>query len=246
MKKFLIMLLSILFMLCCLSFIGCKKDNGVKIYKVKNGISFVLQQDDTLAVYKLSDKKAKSITIPASIDSKKVTYISSNAFYGAENLEKIVISHTIEKIGASAFEDCLKLSTVEFTTKEQGVDILGVKTIGAYAFKNTAVQSLNLYGVNNIQDNAFNGCVNLASLTNTNNIKEIGSYAFANCSSLQSIEFNYNGLSVGNYAFNNCSNLKNATFTIVKNFGFAILQGCNSLQNLTLTKSSLNDCYYLD
>lgn len=236
MKKFLTVLLSLTLAFSCLAILGCKKNKGPNIYKVYLGMSFVLNQDDTLSVYKLTDTNAKTINIPASVDSKIVTSININAFKDSTKMQKVIIPYTIEKIGGSAFENCGALSTVEIKTKTEGTQILGVKEIGSSAFKNSAITSIDLSSVTSLKDNALENCVNLTQVTCGNQLKHVGRYAFSNCVNLQEIELTATSMIIENFAFYNCSLLKKATFTSVNTFGLGVLQGCNALKELFVAK----------
>ena len=66
----------------------------------------------------------KSVTVPDS-----VKYISQSAFAYCKNLERVVLSNTLESIGDTAFYDCDKLSSkIEFPNT--------LKVIGDCAFEN--------------------------------------------------------------------------------------------------------------
>lgn len=54
----------------------------------------------------------------------------------------------------------------------------------------------------NIRNNAFDGCINLTSLTLP---ESIGDYAFRGCK-LTSVNIPYSATSIGNYAFTNNTN----------------------------------------
>ena len=65
----------------------------------------------------------------------------------------------------------------------------GVKSVGAYAFRNSAVlTSVTLpAGVKTIGEAAFNDCAALTSVTLPEGLTTIGKYAFSGCSALTSI-----------------------------------------------------------
>lgn len=79
-----------------------------------------------------TNKKTKSLTIPATIkiDKKtyKVTAIADNAFKGNKKIKKVIIGKNIITIGKNAFNGCKNLQTIEVQSKK-------VKKVGKNAFK---------------------------------------------------------------------------------------------------------------
>lgn len=79
-----------------------------------------------------TNKKAKKITIPASITvngvSYQVTSVAKNAFYKNASVTSITIGNNVTSIGANAFSNCKKLTSVTVGKN--------VKTIGKRAFYN--------------------------------------------------------------------------------------------------------------
>ena len=124
----------------------------------KNKISYIVTaQDNTVAFYKLNNKKATKIVIPATVTINgikyKVTAISDNAFNGCKklksvtigkyvasignkaffkcsSLKKVVIPASVKKIGKKAFYGCKKLKSIAIKTKR-----LKSKSVGTQAFK---------------------------------------------------------------------------------------------------------------
>ncbi|MDO4553616.1 MAG: leucine-rich repeat domain-containing protein [Lachnospiraceae bacterium] len=92
----------------------------------------VTKQGAAVALMSGKNVKASTVTIPAKIKLKGVTYkvtsISANAFKNNKKVKKVVISSNITSIGSSAFSGCTSLRTMQIGT--------GVKTIGAKAFYN--------------------------------------------------------------------------------------------------------------
>ena len=84
-------------------------------------------------VYKTS-KAARSVTIPANIKAKGITYkvtaIGTRAFNGSKKLKKVTIGANIAKISNIAFFKCPALKTVTVKTMK-----LTKKTAGKKAFK---------------------------------------------------------------------------------------------------------------
>ena len=112
--------------------------SGNKVYKVtkftNKGVGEV--------AYIGSGKKAKTVTIPATVTYKginlKVTSIAANTFKGDKKLETVNIGNNIVKIGANAFNGCISLKKVVMGS--------GVELIDSKAFFNC--KSLNLVTIN--------------------------------------------------------------------------------------------------
>jgi hypothetical protein len=113
------------------------KEKGAKIVSEKYGAEFVVVsgKGETPAVaYKRStDKKAKKIKVPETIEEEGITYtvtqIGSKAFTVSKAVTKIVIPKSVKKIGKQAFRGLPKLKKIFVkTTKLTG------KTVAAKAF----------------------------------------------------------------------------------------------------------------
>lgn len=80
-----------------------------------------------------TSKKAKSVTIPATVTvngvSCKVTSIANNAFKGQKKLKKVTIGANVTTIGKKAFSGCKNLTKIVVKSKK-------LKKVGAKAFAN--------------------------------------------------------------------------------------------------------------
>ena len=115
------------------------------------------------------------VTIP-----NTVTIIGDNAFKHSGNNStsfEIIMSENIKEIGASAFEGCNKLSSIELPE--------GLKKIG---------------------DRAFAECNGITKIILPSTLETLGSSAFVTCNNLRTVEFN-SWVSIGENVFQNCSNL---------------------------------------
>ena len=81
-----------------------------------------------------TDKKAKTVSIPATVKVDGVTYkvtkIDDNAFKGCSSLTSVTLPSRATKIGANAFNGCKKLKTIKITSTK-----LSSKTVSKNAFK---------------------------------------------------------------------------------------------------------------
>lgn len=109
------------------------------------------------------NKKAKTVSIPATVKIRgkkyKVTQIAEGAFKNNKKVTKVTIGSNVSKISKNAFSGAIKLKTV---TMGQNVTEIGV-----YAFKGCKV----LTGITlpakttKIGDQAFSGCKKLKTIT---------------------------------------------------------------------------------
>lgn len=79
-------------------------------------LKFKLLSNNTYSIAGMSENYTgiTHVRIPSEYEKIPVTEISSNAFKGNATIEKIIISPSITQIGGSAFEDCTKLTAIEF------------------------------------------------------------------------------------------------------------------------------------
>lgn len=111
------------------------------------------------------------ITLPA--------VIGAGAFSNCRKME--IASSDFEKvtsIGNSAFLQCWKV-TGDISLKE-------IETLGNQAFKNTKITSVDMTGapLAKIDDNCFNGCTGLKTVTISENTTTIGRGVFSGCESI--------------------------------------------------------------
>lgn len=88
----------------------------------KSGLKYSVKVNGTAVVKAPVKKTNKKVTIPATIkaDGKtyKVTEIAKNAFKNNKKLTQVTIGTNVKKIGASAFEGCKKLKTINVKSKK--------------------------------------------------------------------------------------------------------------------------------
>ena len=128
-------------------------DDGKATYKVTKSDL----EKGTVTYVAPVDKKATTVTIPATVEIDGVKYnvtaIEKNAFKKNKNLKKVTIGKNVKTIGKSAFEGCKKVTSI---------------TIGK--------------SVEKIGEKAFYGCSKVKTLTIKSTkltTKKIGSKAFA-------------------------------------------------------------------
>ena len=100
--------------------------------KIKIKVTSSSKKNPTVTITKFTDKKAKKLTIPATVKVKGVTYkvtaVSDKAFKGNKKLTTVTIGSNVTKIGKEAFSGCKNLKKITVTTGK-------LKTISNNAFK---------------------------------------------------------------------------------------------------------------
>ena len=133
-----------------------------------------------------ANKKAKTISIPATVKIDGVTYkvtkIDDNAFKNNKTVTKVTVGSNIKTIGKNAFSGATKLKTVKIGKN--------VTEIGA---------------------NAFKGCSSLTSVTLPSKATKIGANAFNGCKKLKTIKITSTKLSSKTVAKNAFKGLTKAT-----------------------------------
>lgn len=160
-----------------------------------------------------------TLTIPSTLDGKKVTSIADIAFLGCTNIASVSVPSTITHIGADAFDGTAWLES-EINKSPlvivNGILIHGRTAAGAVTIPDTVTQIADsAFGYNNgitsvtipgsvksIGASAFNSCDNLKSVTMKKGVETIGRYAFYFCSGLTELTIADTVTFIGNYALN--------------------------------------------
>ena len=137
--------------------------------------------------YKEPDgKKAKTVSIPATVKIDGVTYkvtkVDDNAFKNNKTVTKVTVGSNIKTIGQNAFSGATKLKTVKIGKN--------VTEVGA---------------------NAFKGCSSLTSVTLGSKATKIGANAFSGCKKLKTIKITSTKLTSKTVAKNAFKGLTKAT-----------------------------------
>ena len=116
-----------------------------------------------------------------------------------------------------------------------------VKIQGVYPWlsvKKSVKKILIEYGVTNIAPGAFDGFLDLTSVTIPNSVTDIGKNAFKGCSRLTSITIPNSVTSIGEAAFYECTSLISFTFpNSVTSIAEDTFYGCSSLASVTISNS---------
>lgn len=155
-------------------------------------------------------KSLASINFPEGVET-----IGNDAFV-LTALTNVNIPQTVTSIGAGAFSYCG--GNLEITVDENNpsyCDVDGVlfskdktKLIAFTNGKRNENYSIP-YGVNEIANEAFEGCEGLSSVILPEGVTTIGDYAFGDCYDLESVTLPESLKNIENAAFFNCRSLKN-------------------------------------
>lgn len=158
-----------------------------------------------------------SISFPTTLRN-----IGQEAFRDCIELDSVILPDGFIELGLNAFKDCKNLTYVSIPASVKNyfapfegcnaittVNISSWWLVGEFG---TKVTKLVLgEGVQNIGENAFDGCTQLSSVEFPSTVIVIGSCSFRNCSSLTSIVFPESLLLIHDRAFYGCHNLKSVT-----------------------------------
>lgn len=190
-----------------------------------------------------------SVTIPDS-----VTNIGSKSFYGCTRLKTIEISDSVTSIGDETFKNCSNLTniTIKKNVANFGRSVFdGCINITTATVPYSVISSLSILNLktitiidgNKIEDNLFENCSNLTSVTISNSVTSIGSSAFYNCTGLTSVTIGNSVTSIGGLAFSGCRGLTSVTIgNSVTSVGGWAFKNCSSLTSINFngTKDKWN------
>lgn len=216
---------------------------GVNLHVVKaetvavDGItwSYTVDGENAINIYPIDTTQMKnggsitSITIPGTIEGKKVTSIAPGAFKDCDNLININIQTNITSIGDSAFYGCKNIESIIIPNE--------LKTIGLFAFRDCiSLGSINIPdSVTSIGDSAFLGCTSLPNIRIPSGITEICHSTFSGCTGLENIIMSDSITKIDDFAFYGCASLKSINISSgVKSIGNSAFRGCTSLTNINL------------
>ena len=211
-----------------------------------------------------------------------ITSIGYSAFYGCSNLTLVTIPNSVTSIGNSAFSCCSSLTTLNFNAINcndfssnssyhpfhncpiSTINIGdSVQRIPAYfAYNKTSLSVITIpNSITSIEDNAFSGCSDLATLnfnalncsdftsstfsdspisaiTIGDSVEHIPAYFAYNKTAISEIIIPNSVTSIGSFAFNGCSSLD--TIIISNNIttlGESTFQNCNNLVYAVLSEN---------
>ena len=146
-------------------FVGCSKLEKIDISKKNENLvcesGVLYDKEKTTLIQMLPGREGSSFKCPSTVST-----IRPYAFWGADNLEKVLLSQKLHKIPAYAFGNCQSLTGVEIP--------YSVYRIEMKAFENcVSLEEVIIHpSVNFIHDTAFEKCYNIKYTT------EEDSYAY--------------------------------------------------------------------
>jgi len=201
-------------------------------------------QEDLISqiITSLEDKAAGSGTI---VDDVSKSII--------ERTIEIISDSRIKNIGAYTFNNCINLTSVDFSactniggyafaacSSLTAVDFPACTNIGMYAFTRcSSLTAVDFPACTTIGAAAFASCSSLTAV-NFPVCKSIGISAFDSCSSLTSVSFPA-CINTGSSAFANCSSLTAVNFSVCKSIYSSAFANCNKLSSLTIGTSTVCD-----
>ena len=121
--------------------VGLENGDVINLAKKKCMIMIIDVKKHEVSYYKSTNKKAKTISVPATVKidgiTFKVTAISDNAFKNSKKATKIVISANVKKLGKNLFKNLKKLKTIEIKSTKLTKKTIDKKTFAGLNKKAT-------------------------------------------------------------------------------------------------------------
>lgn len=190
----------------------------------------------------LSCQSLSFIEIPSSVET-----IGAYAFAGCGLLKTITIPNKVNEISTELFRECSRLESVVMHPN--------IKRIGDYAFFGCEWLSVEIpYGVETIENCAFEQCLSLPSIVIPDSVKYIGNSAFKRCENLEHVTLSTNIKVIRKEMFKDCFSLKSIVIpegvTRIEENAF---ENCSGLKTVTIPSSittigegAFNDCFRLE
>ncbi len=199
---------------------------------------------DTVRAYAFSGcTSLTSITLPSSARN-----IFEYAFNGCMSLTSFNLNN-VTTLYPGVFAGCAKLTTFsknsanKTLTIDGNIAVYNSNILCAYAVGNTSTTYSVKANTTRIEEGAFKGAKNLASITLPQELTDIGNYAFDGCTKITNIVIHQLCGTIGTYAFNSCA-LNSVTMYSTGNiqFGMGAFNGISDTAKIYVPNSRLS--YY--
>ena len=213
-------------------------------------------EDDNSCTITDYDGMASSLSIPSAINGHTVKQIDTGALSDNGIITSVTIPNGVTTIGFSAFNGCIKLERIKFSsnldtvcenafnnTKWFNNQPNGLVYVGkvAYKYKGDMPRNTKITVKSDtvsISESAFKDCVNLTAILIPSSVKHIDKYAFYNCQGLTKLNFNDGIERIENDAFGSCEKLTSVNFSeTLKSIGAFAFVECKKLSEITIPQS---------
>lgn len=171
-------------------------------FKEKTADVSLLQIDSTGRLTGVTDRNALVgiLAIP-----NTVTGIGADAFVDCSKLTSVTIGTEVTYIGYRAFQNCPSLTSI--TIADSVAEIGGAAFFDCLALSTVTIST----GLTKIGNSAFASCTNLTGITIPDSVTEIGGGAFWYCPALSAVTIGTGITKIGSKAFLSCSSLSTIT-----------------------------------
>ena len=213
-------------------------------------------EDDNSCTITDYDGMASSLSIPSTINGHTVKQIDTGALSDNRIITSVTIPNGVTTIGFSAFNGCIKLEKIKFSsnldtvcenafnnTKWFNNQSNGLVYVGkvAYKYKGDMPRNTKITVKSDtvsISESAFKDCANLTAILIPSSVKHIDKYAFYNCQELTKLNFNDGIERIENDAFGSCEKLTSVNFSeTLKSIGAFAFVECKKLSEITIPQS---------
>ena len=213
-------------------------------------------EDDNSCTITDYDGMASSLSIPSAINGHTVKQIDTGALSDNRIITSVTIPNGVTTIGFSAFNGCIKLEKIKFSSNldtvcenafnntkwfnNQSNGLVYVEKV-AYKYKGDMPRNTKITlksDTVSISESAFKDCANLTAILIPSSVKHIDKYAFYNCQGLTKLNFNDGIERIENDAFGSCEKLTSVNFSeTLKSIGAFAFVECKKLSEITIPQS---------